>query len=68
MNTIFNIWRESLIIFKHETVIKWHQKGFKLYWKWKCRNSKGQPKIPQEQINLIKQIVKENSFIVALLI
>jgi putative transposase len=31
MKSIFNRWRESLIIIKPETVIKWHRKGFKLY-------------------------------------
>lgn len=59
MKTIFNRWRESLIIIKPETVIKWHRKGFKLYWRWKCRNSGGRPKIPQEQITLIKKMAKD---------
>jgi hypothetical protein len=38
MKSIFNRWRESLIIIKPETVIKWHRKGFKLYWRWKYQN------------------------------
>lgn len=25
-------WRSALIIFKPETVIAWHRKGFRLYW------------------------------------
>jgi hypothetical protein len=60
MKSIYSKWRESLVIIKPETVIKWHRKGFKLYWRWKCRNSSGRPKIPQEQINLIKRMAKEN--------
>jgi hypothetical protein len=60
MKSIFSNWKSSLIIIKPATVIKWHRKGFKLYWKWKCRNSGGRPKIPQEQINLIKRMAKEN--------
>jgi transposase InsO family protein len=31
-----------------------------LYWRWKSRSVLGRPKIPQEQINLIKQIANEN--------
>jgi hypothetical protein len=60
MKSIFSKWRESLIIIKPETVIKWHRKGFILYWEWKCRNNGGRPKIPQEQINLIKQMAQDN--------
>jgi transposase InsO family protein len=60
MKRIFSNWKSNLIIIKPGTVIKWHRKGFKLYWKWKCRNNGGRPKIPQEQINLIKRMAKEN--------
>src|SRR5439155_18186408 len=28
-------WRLALLIVKPETVIAWHRKGFRLYWKWK---------------------------------
>jgi hypothetical protein len=60
MKSIFSNWKSSLIIIKPETVIKWYRKGFKLYWEWKCRNNGGRPKIPQEQINLIKQMAQDN--------
>jgi len=43
-----------LIIVQPETVIKWHRKGFKLYWRWKCRHKVGRPKIPKEVRKLIK--------------
>ena len=28
-------WRSVLRIVQPDTVIKWHQQGFKLYWRWK---------------------------------
>jgi len=28
-------WKEALVIVKPETLIGWHCKGFKLFWKWK---------------------------------
>ena len=37
-------WQESLIIVKPETVIRWHRKGFKLFWRFKSRH-KGSGKI-----------------------
>jgi hypothetical protein len=60
MKRIFANWKSSLLIIKPETIIKWNRKGFKLYWRWKCRNNGGRPKIPIEQINLIKQMAKDN--------
>jgi putative transposase len=60
LTNVFSSWKSRLIIIKPETVVRWHQQGFKLYWRWKSRSALGRPKIPQEQINLIKQIAKEN--------
>jgi hypothetical protein len=60
MKSSFSNWGSSLIIIKPGTVIRWHLKGFKLYWIWKSKNNGGIPKIPLEQINLIKQIANDN--------
>ena len=45
---------------KPETVIRWHRQSFRLFWKWKSRSEAGRPKIPQAQIDLIKQMANEN--------
>jgi putative transposase len=38
-------WRSALIIVKPETVIGWHRKGFRLFWKWKCHHGRrGRPR------------------------
>ena len=60
LTTIYSSWKETLLIVKPETVIRWHQQGFKLYWRWKSRPTPGRPAIPQVQINLIKQMANEN--------
>jgi len=60
MKRIFSNWKQSLVIIKPGTVIDWHRKGFKLYWRWKSRHHGGRSKIPKEQIDLIKQIAEEN--------
>ena len=49
-----------MLTVKPEAVIRWHQQGYKLYWRWKSRHKNGRPQIPQEQINLIKQIAGDN--------
>ena len=28
-------WKDALIIVKPETLIGWHRKGFRLFWRWK---------------------------------
>ncbi len=38
-------WHNALVLVKPETVIRWHRKGFKLYWTWKSRNQGGRPPI-----------------------
>ncbi len=30
-------WRSHLILVKPETVVGWHRRGFKLFWRWKSR-------------------------------
>ena len=32
LSAIWQRWRESLIVVKPETVVRWHRKGFALYW------------------------------------
>lgn len=51
-------WRSALVIVKPETLIGWHRKGFKLFWKWKSRP--GRPRIPVELRQLIAEMVREN--------
>ncbi|MCP4607429.1 MAG: transposase [Planctomycetes bacterium] len=54
-------WKDTLIIVEPETVIKWHRKGFKLFWRWKSRHRKpGRPKIDKELRQLIRQMAAEN--------
>ena len=49
LSQIWPDWKSTLVVVKPETVIKWHRKGFKLYWRWKSRVGKaGRPKIRRE--------------------
>jgi hypothetical protein len=60
LSRIWNDWRSSLIIVKPPTVIGWHKKGFKLYWKWNSRRV-GRLTINWELIKLIRKLQKDNS-------
>jgi len=54
-------WRSALVIVKPETVISWHRKGFRLYWRWKSRNGDpGRPTIDLEVRKLIRRMSQTN--------
>jgi hypothetical protein len=59
LSRFWNDWRSSLIIVKPPTVIGWHKKSFKIYWKQKSRRV-GRPTIDWELIKLIRRLQKEN--------
>jgi putative transposase len=54
---LFN-WREALMIVKPETVVGWHRKGFKLFWRWKSRL--GRLRLPGNIRQLIVRMVQQN--------
>ena len=57
----WNSWRKPLALVKPETVIAWHRRGWRLWWRWKSRPKEvGRPRIPYEVIELIKRISREN--------
>jgi hypothetical protein len=62
MTNVFGSWKETLLVIKPESVIRWHRQSFRLFWKWKSRSEAGRPKIPLAQIDLIKQKANENPF------
>ncbi len=52
-------WRGSLAIVQPKTVIAWHRKGWRLYWRWRNRG-RGRPLVPVEVRHLIRRISHEN--------
>jgi hypothetical protein len=38
----------AISVVKPETVIHWHQRGFRAYWHWKSRWHRSRPKIDRE--------------------
>ena len=51
-------WQAALVVVKTSTFIRWHRKGFQLYWRWKSRG--GRPPLPKEIRQLIARMVREN--------
>ncbi len=54
-------WRRALMLVKPDTVVGWHRKGFRLYWKWKSRHRcAGRPGTPKEIRVLIREMSSNN--------
>jgi Integrase core domain len=50
----------ALAIVRPETVIRWHQRGFRLYWRWKSKSLGGRPKLSADIRKLIRDISVAN--------
>jgi putative transposase len=57
LSRFFN-WRDALVVVRPETMIRWHQAGWKLFWRLKSRP--GRPPIPREVRALIRRMANEN--------
>jgi putative transposase len=53
-------WRTVLTIVQPATVIRWHRKGFALYWTWKSRKRGGRPRTAAEIRTLIRVMARDN--------
>ena len=52
-------WRMALVVVKPDTLIRWHRKGFRLFWRWKSKPT-GRPRLPKDLRQLIRKMAAEN--------
>jgi hypothetical protein len=38
----------AITVITPETVIRWHRRGFRAYWRWESRQQSGRPRIDRE--------------------
>jgi putative transposase len=55
-------WKRAIVIVKPDTVVRWHRKGFRLYWRWISKPGPGRPPISLEVRALIKRLALENGW------
>lgn len=60
LSHLWNRWHTTLAIFQPQTVVRWHELGFKIFWRWKSRKKAGRPIADLELRQLIRQISREN--------
>jgi hypothetical protein len=51
---------DAIVIVQPETVIRWHRRGFRAYWRWKSRSLDGRPRIDRELQAFIRRMSREN--------
>src|SRR6266853_5573041 len=59
---LYRIWPQvidAMVFVKPTTVVQWHRKGFRLYWRWRSRNP-GRPRVCTEIRDLIRCMSKAN--------
>ncbi len=51
----------AAVIFKPETLVRWHRGGFRLYWRWKSRRRRvGRPAVPAEIRDQVRTMSRDN--------
>ena len=38
LSRLWSRWADVLVVVKPDTVVRWHQAGFRLFWRWKSRS------------------------------
>lgn len=62
LRRLWKQWADSLVFVRPDTVIRWHRKGWKYYWKRKSRSpTPGRPPISFKLIHLIRKMSNENA-------
>jgi putative transposase len=62
LSRFWSRWKRVLVIVKPDTVVRWHRKGFRLYWRWISKRGPGRPPLAAEIQELIGRFALENKW------
>ena len=57
---LFPAWRRHLVLVRPETVLRWHRRGWRLYWRWRSGRHLGRPRLSPEIRELIATMASHN--------
>ncbi len=60
LRRLWTDWRMSLLVVQPSTVVRWHRRGWQLFWRWRSRGKPGRPSISLEERELIRRLSLEN--------
>ena len=49
-------WQRHLVVVTPDAVIRWHRRGWRLYWRWRSRAPGGRPRLGPEVQGLIARM------------
>jgi len=53
-------WRDTVLLIKPETVLRWHRAGFRLLWRHKAKAASNTPRLSRDVVALITRLSQEN--------
>jgi transposase InsO family protein len=53
-------WRRHLLVVTPETIVRWHRRGWRLFWRWRSRARIGRPRVSPEVQSLIARMARDN--------
>jgi hypothetical protein len=53
-------WRRHLVLVTPGTVVRWHHRGWRLFWRWRSRVRIGRPRVSAEVRELITTMARDN--------
>ena len=62
LSRMWSRWKACLVIVQPETVVRWHRRGFRLYWRSISKRGPGRPPISPELQVLIRRLASENGW------
>ena len=60
LRRLWDGWRDSLVLVRPATVVRWHREGFRRYWARKSRCRPGRPRVDPELVRLIRRMATVN--------
>ena len=60
LSQVWSGWRPALVLVKPDTVLAWHRRGFRLFWRWKSGYRTGRPAVAPEVRALIRRMGAAN--------
>jgi transposase InsO family protein len=60
VRSLVSDWKRYLILVRPETVVRWHRRGWRLYWRWRSRHHLRRPRLSPEIRELIATMANEN--------
>ena len=60
VRSLYPDWKQHLILVRPETVVRWHRRGWRLYWRWRSGHQLGRPRLSPEIRELIATMASAN--------